>query len=309
MPEAETGSAPGGVAWLFPGQGSLRVGMGKALAAAEPAAAAVFAEADAALGFGLSALVFEGPEEELVRTANQQPAILATSLAYLAVLQERGLLPDPAFVAGHSLGEYSALVAAGALDLTEAVRLVRRRGELMQEHGAGAMAALLGMTPGEVVALAAEAGVEVANYNAPGQIVVSGRSEAVVAAVGLARGRGARRAVVLPVSGAFHSSLMAPVVGGLRPLVEAATVRPARVPLVANVNARPIREPDDLRRELLDQICAPVRWVDVVERLGDAGVSRFYEVGPGRVLTGLVGRIVAGSEAIPAEALLAEAAG
>jgi [acyl-carrier-protein] S-malonyltransferase len=296
--------ADGRVAWVFPGQGSQKVGMGRDLAAAEPAAADLFALADRTLGFDLSGIVFAGPDDALQATPNQQPAILAVSLAYLAVLKERGALPSPAFVAGHSLGEYAALVAAGALSPADALRLVRRRGELMQRHGAGAMAAVLGLPPEAVAAIAAEAGAEVANFNAPEQTVVSGRADAVERAVALARERGAKRAVPLPVSAAFHSSLMAPVVDALGPMIDAAPVRPAAVPLIGNVDARPIAAPDELRRELRDQICAPVRWVDVVRALAAAGVTTYYEVGPGKVLAGLIARCAPGATVVTAESLL-----
>ena len=298
------GPPAGNVGWVFPGQGSQRVGMGRALAEADAGAAAVFAEADRALGFGLSEIIFEGPDDRLQQTPNQQPAILATSVAYLVALRSRGLLPEPSFVAGHSLGEYAALVAAEALELADALRLVRRRGELMQEHGAGAMAAVIGLPAAEVAAVAAEAGAEVANFNAPDQTTVSGRAEAVERAMVLAKARGAKRAVGLPVSAAFHSSLLAPVVDGMRPLLARVPLRPARVPLVGNVDASPIREADELRRELLDQICAPVRWVDVVRTLTDAGVTTFYEVGPGKVLAGLIGRRAPGAHIVTAESLL-----
>lgn len=302
---SEVATSPsGGVAWVFPGQGSQRVGMGKALAAAEPAAAEVFATADRVLGFPLSRTIFEGPAEALQATPVQQPAILTVSVAYLTVLREREQLPAPAFVAGHSLGEYSALVAADALGFEDALRLVRRRGELMQEHGAGAMAAVLGLAPEVVAAVAVEAGAEVANFNAPEQTVVSGRAEAVERAMTLARERGAKRALLLPVSGAFHSSLMAPVVEGMRPLLDATEIGPARVPLIGNVDAQAISAPEALRRELLAQIVAPVRWLDVVRTMGEAGVATFYEVGPGKVLAGLIGRCAPGATTVTAEALL-----
>lgn len=293
-----------GVAWVFPGQGSQWVGMGRTLAATDADAAAVFATVDAALGFALSAIVFDGPEDALRETANQQPAILAVSVAYHAVLRARGLLPDAALVAGHSLGEYAALVAAGALDLGDAARLVRRRGELMTEHGAGAMAAIIGLPPAAVAEVAAEAGAEVANFNAPDQTVVSGHHDAVATVMALATARGAKRALPLPVSGAFHSSLMAPVAAAMRPLLAATPLRRAHSPLVGNVAARPIAEPDTLREELVGHICAPVRWVDVVSTLTEAGVGTFYEVGPGKVLAGLVARCARGARTITAESLL-----
>lgn len=279
--------------------------MGRLAARLDPNAAAVFQTADHVLGLPLSTLVFDGPADALQPTPIQQPAILTTSVAYLVALRSRGLLPEPAYVAGHSLGEYAALVAVGALGFEDALRLVRRRGELMQEHGAGGMAALLGMESGAVEVLAAETGVEIANFNAPGQVTVSGRQEAIERVVGLARERGAKRAIPLPVSAAFHSALMAPVAAAMRPLIDATAVAPAAVPLVTNVAAEPIREPDALRRELIEQICASVRWVDVVERLAATGVRAYYEVGPGKVLAGLIARIAAGAEITTADALLA----
>lgn len=300
-------SAVGGsaVAWLFPGQGSQKVGMGQDLAATDPVIAGWFRAVDEAAGFALTDIIANGPDDALAQTPNQQPAIVATSVAWLRSLSAKNLLPEPAFVAGHSLGEYSALVAAGSLDALDAVRLVRRRGELMQEHGAGAMAAVLGLAPEIVAEAATEAGAEVANFNAPDQTTVSGRSDAIERAMALAKERGAKRTVRLPVSAAFHSSLMAPVVDGMGPLLERTTIQPARVPLVANVDARFLTHPDDLRQELLDQICASVRWVDVIAALGAAGVRQAYEVGPGKVLAGLVARCdrdlkVTTAESIPA---------
>ncbi len=303
MGEADA-TARTAVAWLFPGQGSQKVGMGQDLAATDPAIAGWFRDADEAAGFALTGLIANGPDEALAQTPNQQPAIVATSVAWLRALSGRNLLPEPAFVAGHSLGEYSALVAAGSLDARDAVRLVRRRGELMQEHGAGAMAAILGMAPEAVAEAAQTAGAEVANFNAPDQTTVSGTSEAVERAMALAKERGAKRAILLPVSAAFHSSLMAPVVDGMRPLLEQAAIAPAQVPLVANVDARLLTHPDDLRQELLDQICASVRWVDVVAALGAAGVGEAYEVGPGKVLAGLVARCDRDLKVTTAESML-----
>jgi 3-oxoacyl-(acyl-carrier-protein) reductase/malonyl CoA-acyl carrier protein transacylase len=292
------------VAWVFPGQGSQNVGMGRELAQSSPSAAAVYEEADHALGMSISSLCFEGPADALEQTANQQPAILATSIAYLATLSERQLLPTPRFVAGHSLGEYSALVASDALNLGDAVRLVRRRGELMQDHGAGAMVAVIGLEPEAVDQLARDASVEVANHNAPGQITLSGRREMVERASALARERGAKRAIMLPVTGAFHSSLMQPATEAMEPFIKRASISPATYPLVTNVDARPVTDPDDVRRELIDQICAPVRWVDVVRTMHEAGITTFYEIGPGKVLTGLISRIVPGAQAIASDTLL-----
>jgi [acyl-carrier-protein] S-malonyltransferase len=269
--------------------------MGSELVAAEPESAELFATADQTLGFPLSQVIREGPDEALQQTPVQQPAILLVSVAYLRALQRRDLLPPASYVAGHSLGEYGALVAAGALDFADALRLVRRRGELMQQHGAGAMAAVIGLDPVAVEAVAEEAGAEVANYNAPDQTTVSGTHAAVTRAMELAKARGAKRAILLPVSAAFHSSRMEPVATAMRPLVEAVPMRPAAIPLIGNVAARPLVDPADLRRELVEQICGSVRWVE-----------RFYEVGPGKVLAGLIARCAPGAEVIGAERLLAQ---
>lgn len=296
--------ASGMSAWIFPGQGSQYIGMGRALARADEGVATTIRSADEILGILLSDIMFNGPEAELIATENQQPAIVTISTAYFLALRKRMALPEPAFVAGHSLGEYSALIAAGALDLSDGLRLVRRRGELMREHGTGSMAAIIGLDSEVVVHIAREAGAEVANDNAPGQITISGRTGTVEHAIELAKAAGARRALMLPVSGAFHSSLMAPVVDGMRPLIEAAKFAESAVPLVTNVDARPIQHPDDLRTELLDQICAPVRWVDVVTTMSNAGVTHFHEIGPGKVLSGLVQRIARGAVTTTAESLL-----
>jgi [acyl-carrier-protein] S-malonyltransferase len=280
--------------------------MGRELVELDPEMSALFAAADDVLGFPLSEIIFNGPEAALQETPVQQPAILLTSIAYLRALRSRDLLPDADYVTGHSLGEYAALVAAGSLDFDDALRLVRRRGELMQEHGAGAMAAILGLAAEDVAVIAREAGVEVANFNTPVQTTVSGRTAAVERAIALARERGAKRAVLLPVSGAFHSTLMAPVADAMRPLIDDTTVQAGRVPLVADVDARFLRVPSDLQNELVNQICGSVRWVDVVGALVGAGVTTFYEIGPGQVLAGLIGRCAPEATVITAERMLAD---
>jgi [acyl-carrier-protein] S-malonyltransferase len=291
-----------GLALVFPGQGSQRVGMGKAWAEAHSEARTAFAEADAALGEPLSELCFQGPESELELTRNTQPAILTVSVAIHRVLVARGA-PPPAVVAGHSLGEYSALVAAGALDFADAVRLVRRRGELMQRAvpvGEGAMAAILGLDAAAVEAVAAAAGrgpeiCAVANYNAPEQTVVAGHRPAVERAMALARERGAKRALALPVSAPFHSPLMRPAREGLEPLLAAVEFGDPAVPVVANVDAAPVASGAAARDALVRQVDSAVRWVESVRWMaGEGGADMFLEIGPGAVLTGLVKRIVPG---------------
>lgn len=281
------------IAFLFPGQGSQSVGMGKALAAESAAARAVFAEADAALGFPLSNLCFEGPEEELKLTANTQPALLTVSIAALAVLRERGRTPD--FVAGHSLGEYSALVAAGALRFADAVRLVRRRGQYMQEAvpaGVGAMAAILKMPEGKLDQVLAEAAqgevVTAANLNSPDQVAIAGHAGAVARAMELAKTAGAKRAVPLPVSAPFHCPLMKPAQERLKADLDATEFRDLDVPLVNNWEARLIRTGAEAREGLYQQVPNTVRWVDSMRLLRSLSVERFVEVGAGAVLCGLL---------------------
>ena len=282
--------------------------MGRELTQLDPEMATLYTTADDLLGFPLSTIIRDGPEEALQETSVQQPAILLTSVAYLHTLRNRGLLPDADYVAGHSVGEYAAMVATGSLAFEDALRLVRRRGELMQEHGAGAMAAILGLAAEDVAAIARDAGVEVANFNTPVQTTVSGRTAAVERAITRARERGAKRAVLLPVSGAFHSTLMAPVAEAMRPLIDGIAVHAGWVPLVADLDAKFLRDPSELRDELVDQICGSVRWVDVVDALVGARVKTFYEIGPGQVLAGLIGRCAPGATVVTAERMMADAA-
>ncbi|MEO8188698.1 MAG: ACP S-malonyltransferase [Acidobacteriota bacterium] len=288
------------LALLFPGQGSQSVGMGKALYEASEAARRVFAEADSALGFELSALCFEGPEEELRSTINTQPAILTHSIAALRELESASpqRLSDVAFAAGHSLGEYSALVAAGTLSFADALRLVRERGRFMQEAvppGVGSMAAILGLSAEDVEASCAEAAqgqiVAPANFNSPEQTVIAGHSAAVGRACLACTALGAKRAIPLAVSAPFHCALMAPARERLEPLLRDAAMADARIPVVTNVDARPVVNAGELRDALGRQIDGPVRWVETVRRLAADGVDRVLEIGPGTVLSGLVKRI------------------
>lgn len=294
-------------AFIFPGQGSQAVGMGKALSEASPAARQVFEEVDAALGQNLSRLMFEGPSEELTLTANAQPALMAASLAVLRALEaERGLdlARDAAFVAGHSLGEYSALAAAGTVSISDAARLLRIRGEAMQRAvapGVGAMAALLGpdlATAREIAEEAAQGMVcDVANDNGAGQVVLSGHREAVERAMGLAQGRGVRRAVLLNVSAPFHCALMAPAAEAMRRALAEVAMKPPVVPVYANVTAGPLTDPDAIRDALVTQVTGTVRWAESVAAMAEAGVDRFHELGAGKVLTGLVKRIAPNASA------------
>ncbi|MFO8008596.1 MAG: ACP S-malonyltransferase [Candidatus Brocadiia bacterium] len=285
------------IALLFPGQGAQAVGMGKDLAEASPAAQAVFEMADAELGIALSRLCWDGPPEELSRSDMAQPAILTASVAALHALREAaGDLPPVAAGAGLSLGEYSALVAAGALAFRQAVKLVRARGQFMQdacEENPGTMYSILGMDDESVEQACADAGEGVwpANYNCPGQLVISGRKSAAARAARLCEERGARRAIQLKVAGAFHTPLMQSAADRLAPELERTDFAEPEFPVVANVTARPVREPDEIRRLLVEQVVSPVRWADGMRRVISQGVDEFYEVGPGTVLQGLLRRI------------------
>ena len=298
------------IAFVFPGQGSQSVGMGAALAAASPAAAAVFAAADAALGEPLSRLAWDGPEEDLNRTEQAQPALLAASIAYLEALRERSAslgvaMPQPRFAAGHSMGQYSALVASGAISLEDGVRLVRERGRLMQASGSGrdgAMAALIGLDDAAIPDLVARASVYgtfgVANRNAPGQVVVSGERRAIEAGAEIAKALGAKRAIVLPISIAAHSPLMAEAAAAMRGVVDAIRFSDPNPPLLANADATLLTTGDAARSELVEHLTTGVDWVRAVESMLTAGVTTFIEVGPGRVLTGLIKRIAPDAEAL-----------
>ena len=294
-------------AFIFPGQGSQAVGMGKALYEAFPAARAVFDEVDSALGQKLTTLMFEGPGEELMLTANAQPALMAVSLAALRALEaEKGvnLARDVAFVAGHSLGEYSALAAAGALTITDTAKLLRIRGDAMQMAvpvGLGGMAALIGATKEQAAEVAAEAAqgevCELANDNGGGQVVISGHKSAIERAIPIAQAKGIRRALALPVSAPFHCSLMKPAADAMAEALAGAKISAPVVPVVANVLASAITDPAEIRKRLVEQVTGSVRWAESMAWLGGQGVTRFVEVGSGKVLSGLIKRIVDGATA------------
>jgi [acyl-carrier-protein] S-malonyltransferase len=284
------------LAFLFPGQASQYSGMGKDLAQNFPESAGVFEQADAALGFSVSQLCFEGSEEALKLTENTQPAILTVSVAAFRALEKRGIVPD--FVAGHSLGEYSALVSAGGLEFPAAVKLVRARGKYMQEAvpaGAGAMAAILGMGPSDVADICRKAAdgdvVSPANLNSPEQTVISGTAAAVKRAVEIASQNGAKRAVILPVSAPFHCALMMPAQNCLEVDLKAARFNSLKFPLITNVDAEAVTSGDEAREALIRQVTAPVRWLDSVKEMIEAGADVFVEVGPGKVLSGLLRQI------------------
>ena len=286
-------------AFVFPGQGAQTIGMGRDLALAYPAAKAVFDEVDAALGETLSSLIWEGDIAELTLTANAQPALMATSLAALRALEAEGFaLTDAAFVAGHSLGEYSALAAAGSLSLADTARLLRIRGQAMQSAvpvGVGAMAALLGLdfaTASEVAAEAAQGEVcQAANDNDPAQVVVSGHKAAVERAVELAKARGAKRALMLPVSAPFHCALMQPAAEAMAEALAAVTINAPAVPVVANVRAEAVSDPETIRQLLVEQVTGSVRWRESVAWMVEQGVREFWEIGAGKALSGMIRRI------------------
>ncbi|MCZ8513149.1 ACP S-malonyltransferase [Paenibacillus filicis] len=285
------------VAFVFPGQGAQSVGMGKDLTDHFPGSRAIFEEADQVLGYPLSRLIFHGPADELKKTYHTQPALLATSIAFLEAFKPS--VAAPHYVLGHSLGEYSALVATGVLSFADAVRIVRARGQFMDEavpSGQGEMAAVIGLDREELTLLCEEASrgaglVELANINSGSQIVISGTKEGVRAAAALAEARGAKRVLLLEVSGPFHSSLMKPAAERLIGVLADVTFREARVPVIANVSAEPLTDPEAIRQSLIRQVYSPVLWEDSIKRLLAQGVDTFYEIGPGTVLAGLIKKI------------------
>ena len=291
------------VAFLFPGQGAQAVGMGADASAGSPAARAVFDEADAALEMPLSRLILEGPAEELTRTENAQPAMLCVSAALLRAAEERlgGAMPRPAFVAGHSVGEYAALVAAGALSLADGLRLVRTRGELMQaacDETPSGMAALIGLALEPALRACEGTGAQVANVNSAEQIVIGGPNAALEQAIANAKEAGARRAIPLDVAGAFHTEAMRPAQSAMDAALERAAIAAPSAPVVANATAQPLSDPEELRGELSAQLCGCVRWMQSVEYIASAGVTRFVEFGPGKTLTGLAKRIAPNASAL-----------
>jgi len=290
------------IAFLFPGQGSQAAGMGKDLTENFQVAKETFEEANDALGFDLAALCFNGPDADLKLTENTQPAILTHSIAALRVLQETtSIRPD--FAAGHSLGEYSALVCSGALNFSDAVKTVRQRGQFMQQAvpvGQGAMAAIIGLDGEALVGICQQAAggqvVAAANFNSPGQVVIAGDAEAVARAIELAKEQGAKRALPLPVSAPFHCALMQPAADNLEKVLESVEIGSMATPVVSNVEATPYRENDRVKALLIKQVCAPVRWEESVAQMVARGTDHFIEIGPGKVLAGLVKRMARGSK-------------
>lgn len=292
-------------AYVFPGQGSQWTGMGHDLYNTLPEAKAVFEEADSVLGFPLSRLCFEGPDDVLRQTVNAQPAILTVSVAYLRTSPQLKDRPQPSFVAGHSLGEYTALIAAGTLSFAEGLRLARERGRLMQEAGdeaSGGMLAIIGLDEAVVRTVCQATGMEIANINSPGQIAISGPTEVIDRAAQLAKEMGALKVIPLQVSGAFHSRLMQPAAVGMERAVSSQEFQDAVIPVVANTTARPMTKGNDLKAELLSQLCHPVLWQKSVEWMIAEGTLEFVEIGPGQVLTGLIKRISREAKAISTEA-------
>jgi [acyl-carrier-protein] S-malonyltransferase len=290
-------------AFLFPGQGAQEVGMAADVVAASAAAKAVFDEADDVLGTSLSKIILEGPADELVRSHNAQPAILTASVALLRALEERmgDAMPKPSFVAGHSLGEYTALVAVGSLDFAQALRLVRRRGELMQaaaEATPSGMAALIGLTLDAALAACEGTGAQVANANSEVQIVIAGPKAALDAAIERAKEAGARRALPLDVAGAFHTEVMRPAQDEMDRLFAKTAFAAPAVPVICNTTGTPLVNADDIRGELADQLCGCVYWQQTIEYMAANGVERYVEIGPGKVLTGLAKRIAPGAETV-----------
>lgn len=292
-------------AYVFPGQGSQWTGMGHDLYNTLPEAKAVFEEADSVLGFPLSRLCFEGPDDVLRQTVSAQPAILTVSVAYLRTSPQLKDRPQPSFVAGHSLGEYTALIAAGTLSFAEGLRLARERGRLMQEAGdeaSGGMLAIIGLDEAVVRTVCQATGMEIANINSPGQIAISGPTEVIDRAAQLAKEMGALKVIPLQVSGAFHSRLMQPAAVGMERAVSSQEFQDAVIPVVANTTARPMTKGNDLKAELLSQLCHPVLWQKSVEWMIAEGTLEFVEIGPGQVLTGLIKRISREAKAISTEA-------
>jgi [acyl-carrier-protein] S-malonyltransferase len=284
------------VAYVFPGQGAQTVGMGKDLYENFDSVKALFKQADDAVGFQLTKIFFEGPEEELRKTSNAQPALVAVSFACLKAAQEVGgkNLPAASFMAGHSLGEYTALAAANSIDFATAVFLAKERGRLMYEAGmktAGSMMAMLGIEEAVLAEVCRETNTVIANINSPGQLVISGAAENITKAGELAKARGASRAIPLQVSGAFHSPLMQPAVDGMTQILSKVTFNDPSVPIIANVTALPLTSGSQIKDELLEQLCNGVQWQRSVEYMIQKGVGRFIEIGPGKVLTGLIKRI------------------